>query len=236
MRLLTLVLVLVAAASHAQDRVGAYTVVRAPLHVEGSLLAGDEAFWRSAQQLTWGPVRYQTAFRALWSADGLYIRFDATDPDPWHTLAGRDDRVWEEEVVELFVAPERAGRRYLEIELSPGNVATDLYVSLAEQRFDLAWNVAGLESRVHPWRDSQGRTQGWIAIAFLPWTGVRLPATVPVSAQPPRPGDRWRFNVFRIERPGGKARPEAGALYLAWSPTGQRSFHVAEAFRDLEFQ
>jgi Carbohydrate family 9 binding domain-like len=236
MRALMAVLLLAAIPARAQDLVGPYQVLRAPLHVEASILAKNDAFWRPARRLAWGPERYQTAFRALWSDDGLFIRFDVTDSDPWYTLRQRDSRLWEEEVVELFVAPERAGRRYLEIEVSPGNVVSDLYVSLAEQRFDLAWNVQGLQSRVYPRQDSKGRPEGWTVIAFVPWDGVRLPSTVPVSAQPPRPGDRWRFNVFRIERPGGKARPEADALYLAWSPTGQRSFHVAEAFRDLEFQ
>ena len=54
-------------------------------------------------------------------------------------------------------------------------------------------------------------------------------------ALPPRPDDRWRFNVFRIERPGGPKEPEKDALYLAWSPTGQAGFHVPQAFRDLVF-
>lgn len=235
-RALTALLFLGAGAGLAQDLVGAYAVVRAPLHVENAILGKDETFWRPARRLTWGPTRYETAFRALWNDDGLFIRFDATDPDPWHTLAQRDARVWEEEVVELFVAPERAGRRYLEIEISPGNVVSDVYVNLVEARFDLAWNADGATTRVFPQRDSAGRTTGWTAIAFLPWHGMQLPASAPVSATPPRPGDRWRFNVFRIERPGGKTRPEAGALYLAWSPTGQSSFHVPEAFRELEFQ
>jgi uncharacterized sulfatase len=52
---------------------------------------------------------------------------------------------------------------------------------------------------------------------------------------PPKPGDRWRFNVFRIERPGGPGAPEKDAQFLAWSPTGNRSFHVPLAFRDLVF-
>lgn len=236
MRALTLLLLLGVGVAFAQDLVGPYQVVRAPLHVETSILGKDEALWRPARRLTWGPTRYETAFRALWSDSGLFIRFDSTDPDPWHTLGQRDGRLWEEEVVELFVAPERAGRRYLEIEMSPGNVVSDLYVSLPDRRFDLAWNLHGLESRVFPLHDVAGRTQGWTVVAFLPWDGMRLPASAPVSVTPPRPGDRWRFNVFRIERPGGKVRPEVGALYLAWSPTGQRSFHVAEAFRELEFQ
>lgn len=235
-RILAALFFLATGVAHPQDLVGPYQVVRAPLHVEARILGKDEAFWRPARRLAWGPARYETTFRALWSDNGLFIRFDATDPDPWHTLRERDARIWEEEVVELFLAPERAGRRYLEIELSPGNVVTDLYVSLPEQRFDLAWNLQGLENQVYPRLDSVGHTDGWTAIAFLPWRGVRLPATAPVSATPPRPGDRWRFNVFRIERPHGKSRPETDALYLAWSPTGTRSFHVPEAFRELEFQ
>ena len=69
---------------------------------------------------------------------------------------------------------------------------------------------------------------------FIPWTS--LAAKAPAStALPPKPGDRWRFNVYRIERPGGPADPEKGVLNLAWAPTGQHSFHVPEAFREIEF-
>lgn len=55
------------------------------------------------------------------------------------------------------------------------------------------------------------------------------------AGHPPLAGDRWRFNVFRIERPAGQERPDEDAQYLAWSLTGQRTFHVVEAFRDLVF-
>ncbi len=71
--------------------------------------------------------------------------------------------------------------------------------------------------------------------AFLPWRGLaRLPSARRV-ALPPKPGDAWRFNVFRIERPEGKADPEKDAVFAAWSPPSVASFHDAGAFRDLVF-
>jgi hypothetical protein len=52
---------------------------------------------------------------------------------------------------------------------------------------------------------------------------------------PPEPGDRWRFNVFRIKRPGGPGAPERDAIYAAWAVPDGPSFHVPAVFRDLRF-
>ena len=71
-------------------------------------------------------------------------------------------------------------------------------------------------------------------MALLPWTALAAKAP-PATVLPPRPGDVWRFNVFRIERRGGPKEPEKGAQFLAWSPTGNRSFHVPLAFREMVF-
>ena len=48
--------------------------------------------------------------------------------------------------------------------------------------------------------------------------------------------DRWRFNVFRLERPHGKADPEKDLVAAAWSPPGEPSFHVPAAFRDFVYR
>lgn len=48
-------------------------------------------------------------------------------------------------------------------------------------------------------------------------------------------GDRWRFNVFRIKRPGGAQRPQRGAILAAWSPVPDTSFHVPERVGWMEF-
>ena len=118
--------------------------------------------------------------------------------------------------------------------MEPGDTVVDLWVDRAENRFDKDWNAAGLESRVHARKDASGRATGWTAVALLPWSALAAKAPSG-TALPPKPGDRWRFNVYRIERPFGPGEPEKDVHYLAWSPTGERSFHVPAAFRELEF-
>lgn len=199
-----------------------------------ALLGAAEGPWASAHRIAWGPEAASTSFRALWTAAGLAIRFDVTDAEPWHTLTERDARLWNEEVVEIFLDVGATGRSYAELEINPVNAVVDLWVDRPENRFDKTWDIAGLESRVHPRRDAAQRLMGWTAAALIPWPALAAKAP-PGIAVPPRPGDRWRFNVFRIERPRGPKEPERDALYLAWSPTGQASFHVPQAFRELEF-
>jgi hypothetical protein len=213
-----------------------YTVARTVAGRE-PLLAGDDAAWQKANAVEWGPAKYVTRFRALWDDDGLHLRFDATDPDPWNTMTRRDDHLWDEEVVEIFLDPGRAGRDYYELEVSPANVVCEvrMIAPSPDKKQDFAWDLAGLVTRAVVRRDAAGKPTGWTATAFLPWAGLRpLPSAAGV-AMPPAPGARWRFNLFRIERPGGPSAPEKDVVAVAWSPTGQPSFHVPSAFRDFVF-
>jgi hypothetical protein len=213
-----------------------YTVAKTAA-TKAALLAADEAAWNGPARVAWGPAAYETGFRATWGEDGLFLRFDATDPDPWHTMTKRDEHLWEEEVVEIFIDVDRSGKDYAELEISPGNVVCDVRMisPSPDKKMDLSWDMAGLETRAAIRKDGAGKTTGWTATAFLPWSGFKTLPSARSIALPPRPGDRWRFNLFRVERPGGKAAPEKDAVEVAWSPTGEPSFHVPKAFRDLVF-
>jgi hypothetical protein len=204
---------------------------------QAALLAGDAAAWSAAHRILWGPWRSTTSFAALWSADALYLRWDAEDASPWHTMTQRDEHLWEEEVVEVFLDIARSGRDYAEIEISPGNVVCDvrMVTPSPNKKYDLTWNLEGLETRVVPFKDEGGRTIGWTALARAPFAGFRTLPSAAKVALPPRPGDRWQFNAFRVERPGGKADPARGAIEVAWSDPGVPSFHVPAAFRDFVF-
>lgn len=212
-------------------------VVARTAQAKGALLAADEAAWSGIGRVTWGPTPYETGFRAVWNEAGLFLRFDATDADPWHTMTRRDEHLWEEEVVEIFLDLDRSGRDYAEIEISPGNVVCDVRMASPwpDKKMDLAWNMAGIETRALVRKDGASKTPGWTATAFLPWSGFRTLPSAKAIALPPKAGDRWRFNLFRVERPGGKAAPEKDAVEAAWSETGEPSFHVPKAFRDLVF-
>jgi len=213
-----------------------YTVARTAADQE-ALLAADDAEWSKAAAIEWGPEPYVTRFRALWTDTGLFVRFDAKDPDPWHTMKRRDDHLWEEEVVEIFLDPGREGRDYYELEISPVNVVCEvrMIAPSPNKKQDFAWDLAGLRTRAAIHRDAAGKPTGWTATALLPWGGLApLPSAARVEV-PPSPGARWRFNVFRIERPGGPKAPGRDVVAVAWSPTGEPSFHVPRAFRDLVF-
>jgi hypothetical protein len=147
-------------------------------------------------------------------------------------MKDRDDHLWEEEVVEIFLDPARSGRNYAELEISPGNVVCDVLMRepWPDKQFDLSWHFADLETRVIP------TTQGWTALAFIGWRSLSTLPSARGVRLPPRAGDAWRFNVFRIERPAGPANPAAGAIEAAWSPPEAPSFHDPRAFRDLVFQ
>lgn len=195
------------------------------------LLGGDDATWREADRISWGPAAYRTSFRALWTGDGLYLRFDVTDPDPWHTMERRDAPLWEEEVVEIFLDLDGSGTNYAEVELNPANVSCDVRMvrGSPDKVMDLAWELVGLSTRVFP------LDEGWKGLLFLPWDGFwSLPSARNVSV-PPEPGDTWRFNVYRIERPGGKDAPDEGSIFAAYSPTGGPSFHVPASFQGFVF-
>jgi Carbohydrate family 9 binding domain-like len=212
-----------------------YHVARATAS-RGDLLEKGEAAWARAQAISWGPAAYGTRFRALWDDTGLYLRFDATDPSPWHTMTKRDEHLWEEEVVEIFLDLGRSGRDYYELEISPANVVCDLQMmSASPWKGDFGFGLAGLETRVSMFKDAKGGIAGWIATAFLPWSGFRPLPSAEGLALPPKPGDAWRFNVFRIKRPGGPTAPEKDAVEVAWSKPPGQTFHAPEVFRDLVF-
>jgi hypothetical protein len=222
-----------------------YTVARTDAAHDALLAASPDA-WARATRIVWGQAPYETEFRALWTARGLYVRFDAHDVEPWHTLTKRDDKIWNEEVVEIFLDPARTGRNYAELELNHVNVVCDLRMlqGFPDIKGEIEWNFAGIESRVTPMPaggaaaagDAASAGDSWIATAFLPWQDFASLPTPESVALPPKAGDRWRFNVFRIKRPHGAAAPEQDVMYAAWSKPPGHSFHVPDVFRDLIFQ
>jgi len=171
----------------------------------------DEASWSRVPAL---PLRraqdgaapaQATAVRIAHDVDALLLRFDCHDRDIWATHTCRDAPLWEEEVVELFVAPgEGDPAEYVEIEVNPLGTVFDARVANPHgrrdsMRVDPSWNAAGLVAAVD--RPSPG---AWRTAIAIPWRDL-------CAGAPPRV---WRANFFRIERPRD-ADPE----FSCWSPT-----------------
>ena len=207
---------------------------------------------RQADQSTAAPTQATVA----WDDRNLYVAFVCTDDHAWGTMHQRDCRLWEQEVVEVFLDPDGDGKNYPELEVSPHNVVVDLLIPAAGGGVGTAiqWDIEGLRTAVVK------QAAGWTVEIAIPWASLSEAGT----STKPNVGDRWRVGLYRIERPGGvplanKARAlrqqiaaasgtrkknlqdevenlTAGRQWLAWSPTRvERGFHDPERFGVVEF-
>lgn len=171
-----------------------------------------------------------TAVRVAWDARGLYVRFDCADRDAWGTWRRRNDPIYLEEAVEVFLAPGLDDpRRYWELEVSPLGVLFAARIEnptgrRADLVADTTWGCAGLEWQAGP----AGASQDWWAALAIPWPALGCAADPTGGSAPPR---LWRANFYRIERPRDGA-PELSC----WSPTLTEppDFHRPERFGVLE--
>ncbi len=155
-----------------------------------------------------GEARYPTQTRICADPERLYVNFECQDPDIWGTLTERDAAIYDEEVVELFIAAGEADPiTYYEFEISPLGTVLDLVVHSPNGdrrglRADFAWDCPGLWTAVH----SEPHNQRWTATFSIPWRSL-------AAEEGPLPSV-WRANFYRIERPHGQA-PD----FTCWSPT-----------------
>lgn len=183
------------------------------------------------------PPAVRASVETAWTDERLLVLFTCAEEHVWATHTARDAPLYEEEVVEVFLAPTGDVRHYYELEVSPANVLFDARVKSPDldrktMQVETRWTCAGLETRAHV-DGTLGRTSpadgeppsasGWRAALSIPFAAFS-------EVAPPRPGDQWRANFYRIER-------SREVSYAAWSPTLERpaNFHVPARFGVLRF-
>jgi hypothetical protein len=210
----------------------AVRAAKAPV-IDGKL---DDAAWAPAkeQPLTrsfdGGPVQRSTTFRIVYDDEFLYVAFRAEDKDIWGTLLKKDDPIYNEECVEVFLDANGDGRTYNELQVSPHNVNFD--ASFVARRSDLAeamkWE-SGMKSAVFikgTLDDDSDTDEYWTAELQIPLSNLN---TVP--RLPPQKGDRWRFNAYRLEHLQRRSNVEG----QSFSPLFIGDFHALPRFGWLVF-
>lgn len=186
-----------------------------PFTIDGRL---DKRVWRTVPTVNLVPStgesqRLQTTtVAACWSETHLYVGFHCVDSAIRSHYVERDEPLYDEDVVEVFVTPDGDLHRYYELEFSPLATIFDAVVAnrdLSGHTFeaDTAWDCEGLACAVQLARESDGdgrRDLWWSAEIAIPFAGLRVSA--------PNVGDQWRANFYRIDY----TEP---AEFSAWSPT-----------------
>ncbi|MFN2532599.1 MAG: carbohydrate-binding family 9-like protein [Pyrinomonadaceae bacterium] len=215
-----------------QPKVPTYEVSRVsePIEIDGRL---DERSWMKAPLVgefvnnrDGSAGKLRTEARVLYDDKFIYFAFRAIDTNIWATFKERDQHLWLEEAVEVFVQADPTIPNYIELEVNPLGTMLDIY--LIDVRRPLhyeSWNSEKLRwaVQVDGTVDGKGGDRQWMCEIAVPIEDI---ATAP--RRPPLPGDRWRMNLYRVER-----LPEVAEL--AWSPTLREDFHIPSRFGELVF-
>jgi hypothetical protein len=172
------------------------------------------------------PSPYKTEAKILYDDEFIYFAFRSFDDNIWSTKSRRDDHLWEEEVVEVFIRANPNESSYIEIEVNPLGAIFDAYMldSIKGLPYD-SWNMTDLKWAVDVQGtidNKPGDTAWTCEFAFPMINAVTAPAI------PPKAGDIWYINLYRAE-----LKPEYALI--SWSPTYKDNFHMPGFFGKLIF-
>jgi hypothetical protein len=173
---------------------------------------------------------YTTTVQALYDDGYLYLGYVCGDKDIHSSFTQRDERLWEEEVVEVFIDTDGSTpNSYVEIEVSPKNVLYDSYI-VDPKNIDEKTKHYDLED-IHTGVFVDGTTDDrtdedrrWTIEIAVPFSEIEE------GFDPSKLSDyHWKINFYRINQ------DEHGPAYFAWSPT-EGSFHKPERFGEIMFR
>jgi hypothetical protein len=197
----------------------------------GRARAWETTGWTPLNRRETGGLDYTARVKMLYSGTGLYVLLEATDRRLTATLSDFGN-LWTEDVFEVFLWPDQRVPIYFEYEVSPLGAELPLL-------------IPNLDGDVHgwrPWRDEPARRirkvvsviggaqrsgadiDGWRAEIFLPYDLLR-----PLPNRVPRPGTRWRANIYRIDY------DREPSTSWDWARVGP-SFHEFQKFGTLVFR
>ena len=215
-------------------RVVATKVAKGTIKLDGKL---DEAAWKTAGSTgafvkTMDGAKADSAAEAkvLWDEENLYVAFQIEDSDVWSTLDKRDDKLWTQEAVEIFIDADGDGKSYVELQTNPKGAIFDSYLPSYrknENDFDSGMKVVVHVDGTIEKRDDTDK--GWTVEMQIPLAAAKGKEAT-MKNVPPVVGTVWKVNFFRMDMPAGKAQQGT-----AWSAPMVGDFHALDKFAELAF-
>jgi hypothetical protein len=188
--------------------------------------------WKLLTKLDEGSESYESKFKILYSAGGIYVLFNSKD-DKITTKDYKDhENIFNDDVVEVFFHPDPNVNVYFEYEVNALDIELVLAISNLHGQNHKSWipwrnnssiikkvNVVGGEKKIN------GKIQSWSAEIFFPYGVLGLMPNVP-----PASGTVWNANFCRLDYDTGSM------IKWSWTPTIKESFHELQEFRSIRFE
>jgi len=200
------------------------------IKIDGELNEND---WEQAETIlllnnNTGEAIQQDEFRSLvktcYDSDYLYVSFINYDQNISTTYTKRDEHLWKDEVVEVFIDTDEGLSTYIEIEISPKNIQFDSYI-VDTLDIDLIetpkYNIAGLKSAVLV-NGTVNNNQD----TDISWT---VEIAIPLEEIGATNKNEFSINFYRVD--GDNKGPGS----YAWSPTFGK-FHSPSRFGKIYFK
>jgi hypothetical protein len=158
--------------------------------------------------------RLETKIKACWNNDFVYFRFECEDDHIVANYKLRDEPLYLEDVIEVFIDEVGDGHLYQEYEVSPHNVLFDAMVAnnlAGNITPNEKWNAVGIETNVEKITEKT-----YVYSIKIPTDNFSIPL---------QSGLTWSVNFYRIDDD-----PQGNRHFWAWSPTGIINFHLPAHF------
>lgn len=163
--------------------------------------------------------KQETSVKLLRGRTDLFVGYECRDTDVTASYENRDDPVYRDDCVEIFIRPDESVDSYVGLEMNARGILYDYYYpfpnpldkSLTLDGVRLMTEIRGTLNR----REDQD--QGWTLELAIPFNSLSKVA----KGLPPRSGDRWRIQINRwdgVEDSGGRR-------LSMWTHSGLRRAH-----------
>ncbi len=174
-------------------------------------------------------LQYNTYFKILYSANGIYLLYKCEDSVITATIKADNLNLYDEDVVEAFLMPDENTPHYFEYELSPLNYELPLLVLDNDGKNSgwLPFMYEGKRKVTHAIKINESNAADkrfvWTAEIFIPYNLLYSMKNIP-----PQKGTKWKANFYRIDYDGSPK-------YSSWQLT-RNSFHDYKKFGTLVFE
>ncbi|TMU50700.1 carbohydrate-binding family 9-like protein [Flagellimonas algicola] len=188
--------------------------------------------WTNIRQRSHLNTGMETKIKALYSDKGVYFLFHCQDTELNASFNKDGERLWLEDVFEIFIWPDPSQEIYFEYELSPLNYELPLMVIKFDGELH-RWQVWYFEDRrkiIHKTtvqggpKETNANILSWMGEIFIPFETL-----YPMSQKKPTPGTHWKANFTRMDYQNNKS------IHWSWQEL-PNSFHEINKFGTILFQ